>query len=88
MLANTYSFGRFFECRNQGVLMSGHPGSISFAFPAAMNAWAAVGEKRKVISISGDGGFGQYLGDFTTAVKYGMNSTHISNNNIQCKHNR
>jgi len=32
---------------------------------------------RKVISISGDGGFGQYPMDFTTAVKYGMDITHI-----------
>ena len=31
---------------------------------------------RKVISISGDGGFGQYMGDFTTAVKYNMDITH------------
>jgi thiamine pyrophosphate-dependent acetolactate synthase large subunit-like protein len=30
-----------------------------------------------VISISGDGGFGQYPMEFTTAVKYGMNITHI-----------
>jgi len=32
---------------------------------------------RKVISISGDGGFGQYPMDFTTAVKYRMDVTHI-----------
>jgi thiamine pyrophosphate-dependent acetolactate synthase large subunit-like protein len=34
-----------------------------------------------VISISGDGGFGQYLGEFTTAVKYGMNIVHVLLNN-------
>ena len=34
-----------------------------------------------MISISGDGGFGQYLGDFTTAVKYDMNITHVLLNN-------
>jgi thiamine pyrophosphate-dependent acetolactate synthase large subunit-like protein len=38
---------------------------------------------RKVISVSGDGGFGQYLGDFTTAVKYNMNITHILLNNAE-----
>ena len=38
---------------------------------------------RKVISISGDGGFGQYMGEFTTAVKYGMNITHVLLNNSQ-----
>jgi pyruvate oxidase len=38
---NTYSFGRYFEVRNQSILMSGYLGSIGFAFPAAMGAWAA-----------------------------------------------
>ncbi|MFQ5578828.1 MAG: thiamine pyrophosphate-binding protein, partial [Anaerolineae bacterium] len=75
---NTYSFGRFFECSGQqDVLMSGYLGSIGFAFPAAMGAWAAEGERRKIVSISGDGGFGQYMGEFTTAVKYDMPICHI-----------
>lgn len=30
-----------------------------------------------MISISGDGGLGQYLAEITTAVKYGMNITHV-----------
>lgn len=77
---NTYSFGRYFECKNQSVLMSGYLGSIGFAFPAAMGAWLAAPE-RPVLSVSGDGGFGQYLAEFTTAVKYGMNITHILLNN-------
>lgn len=74
---NTYSFGRYFECKRQSVLMSGYLGSIGFGFPAAMGAWAAAGQERTIISVSGDGGFGQYLAEFTTAVKYGMNITHI-----------
>ena len=83
---NTYSFGRYFECKRQTVLMSGYLGSIGFGFPAAMGAWAATRHSdehqgRKVVSISGDGGFGQYMGEFTTAVKYGMNITHILLNN-------
>jgi thiamine pyrophosphate-dependent acetolactate synthase large subunit-like protein len=77
---NTYSFGRYFECKNQAVLMSGYLGSIGFGFPAAMGAWAAAPD-RSVISVSGDGGFGQYMAEFTTAVKYGMNITHILLNN-------
>ena len=36
---------------------------------------------RKVVSISGDGGFGQYMGELTTAVKYGMDITHVLLNN-------
>ena len=86
---NTYSFGRYFECRRQSVLMSGYLGSIGFAYPAAMGAWAATQEDdprfagRPVVSISGDGGFGQYMGELTTAVKYGMNITHILLNNYE-----
>jgi len=38
---NTYSFGRYFECAQQSVLMSGYLGSIGFALPAALGAWAA-----------------------------------------------
>lgn len=80
---NTYSFGRYFECQAQSVLMSGYLGSIGFGFPGAMGAWAAAGHERPIVSVSGDGGMGQYLADFTTAVKYQMNITHILLNNSQ-----
>ena len=79
---NTYSFGRYFEVKHQTILMSGYLGSIGFAFPAAMGAWAGAGD-RQVVSVSGDGGFGQYLAEFTTAVKYGMNITHVLLNNSE-----
>jgi thiamine pyrophosphate-dependent acetolactate synthase large subunit-like protein/nitrite reductase/ring-hydroxylating ferredoxin subunit len=73
---NTYAFGHYFECRpGQDVVMSGYLGSIGFGFPAAMGAWAAAGATRKVVAIAGDGGFGQYLAEFTTAVKYEMDVT-------------
>ena len=78
---NTYSFGRYFEVANQSVLMSGYLGSIGFGFPAAMGAWAAVGDTRQIIGVSGDAGFGQYAMEVTTAVKYGMNITHVIMNN-------
>ena len=79
---NTYSFGRYFESSgNQDVLMSGYLGSIGFSLPAAMGAWAAVGDTRQVVSVSGDGGFGQYAMELTTIVKYGMNITHVLLNN-------
>jgi thiamine pyrophosphate-dependent acetolactate synthase large subunit-like protein len=86
---NTYSFGRYFECQRQAVLMSGYLGSIGFALPAAMGAWAASQEEderfrgRQVVSVSGDGGLGQYLAELTTLVKYGMNITHILLNNSE-----
>lgn len=69
---NAYSFGRYFESKKHTFLMSGYLGSIGFAFPAAMGAWAAVGDERPVIAVAGDGGFCQYLAEMTTAVKYKM----------------
>lgn len=57
---NTYSFGRYFEADRQTVLMSGYLGSIGFGYPAAMGAWAAVGDRRQIVAVTGDGGFGQY----------------------------
>ncbi|MBF0276422.1 MAG: CDGSH iron-sulfur domain-containing protein [SAR324 cluster bacterium] len=75
---NAYSFGRYFECKErQEVIMSGYLGSIGFGFPAGMGAWAAVEGLRKVVVVAGDGGFGQYLAEFTTAVKYKMAITVI-----------
>lgn len=86
---NTYSFGRYFECRRQAVLMSGYLGSIGFGYPAAMGAWAATQTDeprfagRPVVAITGDGGFGQYLGEVMTAVHYRMNITHVLLNNSE-----
>lgn len=82
---NTYSFGRYFETkRGQTVVMSGYLGSIGFGLPAAMGAWAAtVGSGRKVLSISGDGGLGQYLAEVTTAVRHAMPITHVVLNNSE-----
>lgn len=73
---NTYSFGRYFECTGQTVLMSGYLGSIGFALPAALGAWAAAPD-RPIVSVSGDGGLGQYLAELTTAVKYRIPLTHV-----------
>ena len=64
--------------------MSGYLGSHRFL--VAGGAWAPGRRRRKtirvspadkVVSMSGDGGFGQYMGELTTAVKYGMSITHV-----------
>jgi thiamine pyrophosphate-dependent acetolactate synthase large subunit-like protein/nitrite reductase/ring-hydroxylating ferredoxin subunit len=84
---HAYSFGRYFECTRQRVLMSGYLGSIGFGYPAAMGAWAATQVEgspfagRKVIAVTGDGGFGQYPWEVTTAVRHGMDLTHVLLNN-------
>lgn len=69
---NAYSFGRYFESEQQDFLMSGYLGSIGFALPAAIGAWAAVGNTRPVIAVAGDGGLCQYLAEITTLAKYSM----------------
>ena len=79
---NTYSFGRYFECKAQSVLMSGYLGSIGFGYPAAIGAWAAA-PNRPIFAVTGDGGFGQYAMELTTAVKYQMPIKHILLNNSE-----
>ncbi len=77
---NTYSFGRYFECKKQKVILSGYLGSIGFSFPAAIGAYYAAPDT-PIVSISGDGGFGQYMTEFNTAVLHKMKITHILLNN-------
>src|SRR4051812_34517914 len=79
---HAYSFGRYFECRRHTVLMSGYLGSIGFGYPAAIGAWAAAPE-RPTVAVTGDGGFAQYMAEVTTAVRHGMNITHVLLNNGQ-----
>jgi pyruvate oxidase len=69
---NAYSFGRYFEAKQHDFLMSGYLGSIGFALPASMGAFAAVGYSRPIIAVAGDGGLCQYLAEITTLVKYEM----------------
>jgi len=73
---HAYSLGRYLESKGQPVLMSGYLGSIGFGYPAAMGAWAAMPD-RPVVAVTGDGGFGQYAMEITTAVKYGIPIKHV-----------
>jgi pyruvate oxidase len=79
---HAYSFGRYFECAQHTVLMSGYLGSIGFGYPAAMGAWAAA-PGRPIVAVTGDGGFAQYMAELTTAVKHGMKIMHVLLNNGQ-----
>lgn len=78
---NAYSLGRYFECKQQRFLMWRYLGSIGFAFPVAMGAWAATKGSRPIIAVAGDGGFAQYMAELTTSVKYGMDIKLILLNN-------
>ncbi|HET7735510.1 MAG TPA: thiamine pyrophosphate-binding protein [Nocardioidaceae bacterium] len=77
---HAYSLGRYLESKGQPVLMSGYLGSIGFGYPAALGAWAAAPD-RPVVAVTGDGGFGQYAMELTTAVKYGIPVKHVLLNN-------
>jgi len=73
---HAYSLGRYLESAGQPVLMSGYLGSIGFGYPAALGAWAAA-PGRPIVAVTGDGGFGQYAMEITTAVKYGIGIKHV-----------
>ena len=73
---HAYSLGRYLESAGQPVLMSGYLGSIGFGYPAALGAWVA-DPGRPVVAVTGDGGFGQYAMELTTAVKYGFGIKHV-----------
>jgi acetolactate synthase-1/2/3 large subunit len=55
-------------------------GSLGWAFPAALGVKCAVPD-RPVVCFTGDGGFWYHLGELETAVRYGINTVTIVNNN-------
>lgn len=73
---HAYSLGRYLESAGQPVLMSGYLGSIGFGYPAALGAWVS-DPGRPVVAVTGDGGFGQYAMELTTAVKYDFAIKHV-----------
>ena len=80
---NAYSFGRYFESKDHRFLLSGYLGSIGFALPASIGAWAASNGDLPIIAVAGDGGFAQYLAELTTLVKYNIPVKIIILNNNQ-----
>lgn len=65
---HTYWFYKNYICEEERTLMSANMASIGFAFPASMAAQLVYPDKQ-VICVNGDGGFGQLMADFTTAVR-------------------
>lgn len=69
---NCWWFGRnFLMKKTQKMVMSGYLATMGFGFPGALAATIAYPE-RQIICITGDGGLTMVLGDFLTAVKYGL----------------
>lgn len=66
---NTFWFSRYFQGQGQRVVISGHWRAVGFALPAAIAAQLAYPDK-PVVALTGDGGLGMYLAEFTTAVRH------------------
>ncbi len=56
-------------------------GSLGWAFPAAFGAKLAVGSKRRVFGLTGDGGLGYHIGDLETARRLKTPAIQIVMNN-------
>jgi acetolactate synthase I/II/III large subunit len=56
-------------------------GSLGWAFPAAFGAKLAVGPRRRVFGLTGDGGLGYHLTELETALRLKLPVVHIVMNN-------
>ncbi|MEE9223319.1 MAG: thiamine pyrophosphate-dependent enzyme [Thermoplasmata archaeon] len=65
---HTYWFYKKFVCEGQKTYLSANMASMGFALPASLAAKIDFPE-RQVICVTGDGGFGMLMADFTTAVR-------------------
>ena len=65
---HTYWFYKKFICEGQKTYLSANIASMGFGFPAALSAKLDFPD-RQVVCITGDGGFGMLMADFTTAVR-------------------
>ena len=69
---NCWWFGRnFLMSKHQKMVMSGTLATMGFGLPGALAAALAYPD-RQVVCVSGDGGLTMVLGDFLTALKYGL----------------
>jgi pyruvate oxidase len=80
---NCWWFGRNFQMKKtQKLVMSGQLATMGFGLPGALSAALAYPE-RQIICLTGDGGLTMVLGDFLTALKYGLNVKVFVINNKQ-----
>ena len=62
-------------------------GSLGWAFPAALGAKCALPD-RPVVCFTGDGGFWYHLAEMETAVRCGINTVTVINNNRSLNQDR
>lgn len=69
---NCWWFGRNFQMKKtQKLVMSGGLATMGFGLPGALAAALAYPE-HQIVCLTGDGGLTMVLGDFLTALKYGL----------------
>lgn len=72
--------GAYMELRHPGQTFLRAAGSLGWGLPAAMGAKCAC-PNRPVVCFSGDGGFYFHIAELETAVRYGINTVTVVNNN-------
>ena len=72
--------GTMIDLKHSGRSYLRAAGSLGWALPAAMGVKCALPD-RPIICFSGDGGFWYHLSELETAVRYGINTVTIVNNN-------
>ena len=72
--------GTMIELNHPGQTFIRCAGSLGWAFPGAMGVKCALPD-RPVLSFTGDGGFWYHIGEMETALRYGINTVTVINNN-------
>lgn len=72
--------GTMIDLKHPGQTYIRCAGSLGWAFPGAMGVKCAVPD-RPVLCFTGDGGFWYHIGELETALRYGINTVTVINNN-------
>jgi len=72
--------GGMFDLKSPSQSYMRSAGHLGWAFPAGMGAKAAKPD-RPVVTFTGDAGFWYHIGEMETAVRWGLNSITLVNNN-------
>ena len=72
--------GGMFDLKSPNQSYMRSAGHLGWAFPAGMGAKAACPD-RPVVTFTGDAGFWYHIGELETAVRWGLNSITLVNNN-------
>jgi len=72
--------GGMFDLKSPSQSYMRSAGHLGWAFPAGMGAKAAQPD-RPVVTFTGDAGFWYHIGEMETAVRWGLNSITLVNNN-------